>query len=590
MHYYNYAMERQLVRRPTVMEPGLAITFKGINTINKFWDWIFFRFIPLLNKGDFKSNDILSVYQFRNETSEFHELDSCIPNRTLLHGNVLLGPPRLRQVRVQKDHCEYNPIFSKYMASCYASYDWFSEHKSGYAGDRFVGLWEAGAMPVFGEIKTYLGAGYIKSFSYDNDENIEMAESIKYIDWIDRGTRMVMLEFNMYHVNTYLFQSTRLFVEQPPTGGLVPSYQLHTMRRDTFFGDSWQNVIIVFSFYFMVAIFTARDILIVVRIGFCKYIGQIDNLADFVCYLGCYIMLFINVVQVYYFRGILIAARSCDTFVNLDVVSFISIMYNNIVGLVIFLVWIRMLAFFVFNRTMVIFVKVVKEVTYEMGGFLLMFFAIIVAYAQCGMAFFEGHDKQFRDLTTSMLTMVRMLMCDFSYEDLFNMNHFVTRIYYLSFVVVVYAMLVFAMLAIVNSTYDEVRSFAQTRPTKLGLVIGLFFRSVYDRLYRLVRRKRKERVEYDQDVKGELEFDQRIGPQMAAEKDVLRRRALQHPVTLSQAEYLPDRMERAGKCITSLEEVTGPVLKRLLKYLNILRREQGLDEIDIDVVIPESNV
>ncbi|EDW64212.2 uncharacterized protein Dvir_GJ17340, isoform D [Drosophila virilis] len=502
MYYLNDAIHRQVIGRRVPMEPGLISKFTDIDSLDRYWDFVLYTFLPLLDSGDFKSIDKESIWEFTNETNQFDGIYGDVYNRVILHGNVLLGPPRFRQIMVESGHCRKCAPFTKHMGTCYASYTWSNERRTDYRGTKWASMWKDGALPIVGEIEVYLGAGYIKSLSYDNELNFRLVEHLRDTKWIGRSTRIVLIELSLFHVNTRLLESVKLTVERPATGGLVPSYSLRSLRQETFFTDSnWAIQIVVCSYYLMVVLFTFREIRLIKKTGFCKYIRNTINLADFTCYLS----------------------------------------------------------------------------TSEMVGFLLMFIAVCMAYAECGMTFFGHIDKQFYNLSSALLTMVRWVVGEFRFNS-FKVKEMKTGIYFISFVIIVYALLLFAFLAIINCTYDEIQASMKTRASKLGLIIRLFFRSLYDMIYYIFCGKRKKRAKHDKDMRSELATDQRIDPQEAAERAAMRRQLLQNPVTLTQTEYLPRRMECAAKRVKALEEVTGSVLKRLIGYYNTLLREQGEEQ------------
>lgn len=199
--------DQQLTSQKSIIDTKGSISiFNNIRNYEQFWDFIQFTFLPLLDRGDFKRNDSASIYKFTNETKQFDAIFGDIRNRTIMHGNVLLGPPRLRQIRVKEGQCKYHPVFSKYLPECYSPYTWFTEDRGEYEGIQWQSMSEAGVTPLWGEIEIYLGAGYIINFSYDNKENIQLAKRLRGEKWINRGTRLFLLEFNLYHVDTHLFE------------------------------------------------------------------------------------------------------------------------------------------------------------------------------------------------------------------------------------------------------------------------------------------------------------------------------------------------------------------------------------------------
>ncbi|XP_034472034.1 polycystic kidney disease 2-like 1 protein [Drosophila innubila] len=203
-----------------------------------------------------------------------------------MHGNVLLGPPRLRQIRVKKGQCKYHPVFSKYLPECYSPYTWLTENRDEYKGIKWQSMSKAGATPLWGEFEIYSGAGYITNFSYDNEENIQLVKKLRQENWINHGTRLLLLEFSLYHVNTRLFELVKFMVEIPPTGSCIPMVKLRTLRRESFINNpSWLMSFITFAYYVFICSSSYREIFLINAMGFCNYIRVMINLADFSCCL-----------------------------------------------------------------------------------------------------------------------------------------------------------------------------------------------------------------------------------------------------------------------------------------------------------------
>lgn len=115
----------------------------------------------------------------------------------------------------------------------------------------------------------------------------------------------------------------------------------------------------------------------------------------------------------------------------------------------------------------------------------------------------------------------------FAYEEITDKNMVITRIYYISFVLLVYVLLVLhACLSILLAAYDEVSATVKTRKSKLIVVFRMFFISLYDLLYLVFCRKRKFRQKVDVDEEGEWEVDHHFIPQMVSSLTAKRK----HPI------------------------------------------------------------
>lgn len=58
----------------------------------------------------------------------------------------------------------------------------------------------------WGNIATYSGAGYIANLAHTKEISKEIVQRLKDNLWIDRGTRVIFLDFTVYNANINLFQ------------------------------------------------------------------------------------------------------------------------------------------------------------------------------------------------------------------------------------------------------------------------------------------------------------------------------------------------------------------------------------------------
>lgn len=196
--FYNDAIQR-----------SLASEYTKVYNRENYLDFLRHTFVPLLRRSDFQPSDPASVYRNINETWEFDEIFGNVHNRTLLHGNVFLGPARLRQIRIPRRSCDKKSIFNRDQVECFGSYRWYSEDKADHQGYKWLSLSKDEALPIWGKFKLYWGAGYMISLGYNAEENLELIDRLSTQNWLDHRTAFVVLEFSLYHVNTRLFHTAK---------------------------------------------------------------------------------------------------------------------------------------------------------------------------------------------------------------------------------------------------------------------------------------------------------------------------------------------------------------------------------------------
>uniref|UniRef100_UPI00398E4760 polycystin-1-like protein 1 n=1 Tax=Pristiophorus japonicus TaxID=55135 RepID=UPI00398E4760 len=80
-----------------------------------------------------------------------------------------------------------------------------------------------------GRFNCYKGRGSIINLGRTRHEAYTKLLKLKEIEWIDRNTRAVIVEFTLYNPPTNLFTTVSLLAELPPLGGVLPSAQIESV-------------------------------------------------------------------------------------------------------------------------------------------------------------------------------------------------------------------------------------------------------------------------------------------------------------------------------------------------------------------------
>ncbi|XP_017844970.1 polycystin-2-like [Drosophila busckii] len=561
MYYSNDAMCHRLAKTHFNVNASERITYKDVNSYKTFYIFIKEVVLSQMNFGDFQPKDRASVFTSPSDTTQFDALFGDVSNRTVLHGNVFLGPPRLRQVRVLPEECEKNSEFSEYYNLCFPAYSWRVEDKREYKGAKWMSNYERATVPIWTEVELYYGSGYTYDLTYNYDTNMQLIENLAASHWLNRGTRLVILEYSFFHVNTNILQAVRFMLEYLPSGGCISSYNCRPIRRASLFNDpNMVSFVCCYLYISCVVLNTRREFRLMLKMGFFKYLSFWVNFCDLFVLVLTYLLLICHGLHQYYVERALERVKVEDTFISLETFAHINLIANNLAGFITLFLWIRLMHFIVFNRSMMIFLLVIRRSAREMHGFFFLFFAVFLAYAQCGIILFGNKNRYFRNLLISMWTMARWIAGDFKYTDLKKSNPTWAAIYYVSFVSYVYIGLLQAFLVIINTTYDEVKSGVQTRPSQLWATITLLFKKPYY----WIRRKMMENP--DVDAQGAFQSDHRIDPKLAAVLASQRHMAQRNTPNLMPTEYLPGRLKRQRKRMDILEEIAAEQLIRIKSY------------------------
>ena len=72
-----------------------------------------------------------------------------------------------------------------------------------------------------GKLATYEGGGYVQNFHFEQNVTEALLMELKTNRWLERGTRLVTIDFTVYNANINLFCVSKLVFEFPPTGGII---------------------------------------------------------------------------------------------------------------------------------------------------------------------------------------------------------------------------------------------------------------------------------------------------------------------------------------------------------------------------------
>ncbi|XP_058982757.1 polycystin-2-like protein 1 isoform X3 [Musca domestica] len=468
MFYLNQTLEKLFTGREMETNYGVEVRFEELVTTADWWSFLQYKFLDDLH-GEMLSSTENETFSLNNKTNGKDGLAKW--QRVVLKDNILLGPPRLRQIRVKENTCHVNEAFVRYFNSCYGEYDRKIEDRSPvYKNTKFYTVSQLNVNPIRGEIKRYYGAGHVQNLSYERMINEEIFETLKSSKWIDRGTRIVVVEFVLFNYNSLMFDNVKILAELPPVGGIVTSHQFQAVKLHSIWSDADYSVFIAaIIFYLMTTFYTFEEIGELITIGSVKYLKSVWNLLDISVLLMSYLSLIYNMFHHKYLNGILEKSKeNPNHFWSIDKICFWNLLYIDMMGICVFLVWIKIFKYISINKTMLQFSTTLKRCAKDLCGFAVMFFIVFLAYAQLGLLIFGTSHPDFREFGISIITLMRMFLGDFEYELIEEANHILGPIYFLSYVLFVFFILLNMFLAIINDTYGTVKDEVNQGYSKFG--------------------------------------------------------------------------------------------------------------------------
>ena len=396
---------------------------------------------------------------------------------SVLYENYLVTSPHLRMLKVRNDSCEVHKDFKRAIHSCYNSYAEYLEDRSvvsNLTGFAWQEIKSFAKNPMWGQISTYSGeGGYIVDLGLSKAAAKAKLQVLKDNLWIDRGTRVVFVDFTTYNPNINLFVVTKLIAEFPATGGMITSWQFRTLHLlDT--GKSATISMVSFIVFITFIVYYALEELVEIHtLSFLPYIrDSFWNWLDLLTItLSCFLVFFsfyrkyvINKIFYEADDGSEANAMEATSYTGrmetyqFDTLGFWSAQFNNVLALLTFIVWVKVFKYISFNKTMSQLSSTLSRCSKDIAGFGVMFFIVFFAFAQLGYLLFGTQVKDYSSFGTAVFTLLRLILGDFNFYDLEAANRVLGPVFFLSYIFFVFFVLMNMFLAIINDTYAEVKS------------------------------------------------------------------------------------------------------------------------------------
>ncbi|XP_067619298.1 polycystin-2-like protein 2 [Eurosta solidaginis] len=470
MYFYNRGIENLfLAREVQTSTHESSVKFANLATTFDMWAFLETKFINDLHSKH--EEDPLKEENKNEKKDESPNKDKqktrrrrrrAVENKLIfLEENLVLGPPRLRQIRVREGSCDVHDVFGRYFSTCFSDYSSSSEDTSSeFKGTNYKTLSELGAYGIWTEITTYRSGGFVKSLTYNYEENKAILAELKKQKWIDRATRLVLVEFTLFNANKNLGNNIKFIGELPSTGGVLTSYSIQSVKLGSvFWKDGFLICLAGIIFYIFIIYYAIIEVLEMRALGFANYVRLLWNFVDFLIIFLAFFTFVYNIWHPIYLNQLYKRFdENPKEYLELDPLCFWNLVYRDVMGICAFLVCIKIFKFISFNKTMRQFNATVSTCFRDLLGFGVMFGIVFLAYAQLGLLLFGNVHYDFRNFHESLITMIRMILGDFDYDSIEAANRVLGPIYFLTYILLVFFILLNMFLAIINDTYSAVKS------------------------------------------------------------------------------------------------------------------------------------
>lgn len=429
-----------------------------------FWSWLNGQFVDGIYAGEWYNKDRVKEQEY-------------IGNKM----SILLGVPRLRQLRVQKDSCMIPEESKEVVRHCNDFYSLSEEDRTHlslpgwrpFTGSvswanlsdlcpapwRYVTMEKIHNSPSWGFFHVYDGGGYIADLGYSKLTAEGIITNLREYGWLDRQTRAVLLEFSVYNPNTGYISISTYHYEILPTGYGNPFAKIDTLPlTSTQTGFYRFYLICQLLFILMVIFFMLKEFYNIFKKK-CSYFRNAWNWVEILQ------IMFSFLVVVFY---VLKSKMILKSVVKVKKNPFVSVSFgeavdwshaeNSVLALTVFTTTVKLLRMIRFNPHVSIMMSSLRLSRGLLVSYSVILAIIILSYAQLGRLALGGYMLQYSSFQRTLFT--EFVMClggKMDLEDLTRANRVLGPLFGFSFRGLMSFIFVNFFVAIFNDSYEEIK-------------------------------------------------------------------------------------------------------------------------------------
>ena len=324
---------------------------------------------------------------------------------------------------------------------------------------------ELDSEPIWGSHHLYGGGGYPARLGYDAHTAEKVVDEVFQNDWVDRQTRVVMLEFTIFNVNTNLICIGTYLYEALATGYAHPKGVIETLTlysTDSAFHEFF--LICQFLFLVMVAVLLVRQFLAMYRQGW----GYFRSLWSWVQLFQIVFSVLSLVIHILRAKSTLRSVQHIqqNPYANVGFHGALSWAFweDTVLSLAIFLATFKLLHIIRINPHVLIMSFSLKKCFMQLYSYMVIFFLVFFSFAQSGMLIF-GHSVQMYS------TFPRAVVNQFEFllgkavplESLERENRVLGPFFSFTYMGTMTFLLINFFIVIINDSYEEVREDVENR-------------------------------------------------------------------------------------------------------------------------------
>jgi hypothetical protein len=378
--------------------------------------------------------------------------------------NKVIGGVQIRQAKVKKNSCKKRPKITLTGMYCAGEYNQDNEETKDIIINNSTYKYYTNMSACWGKLgygKIYGTSGYQIILPLNKTKAYQIFETAKKDKWIDEFTRMVSININFYNPNTNIITVFRSVFDISETGKIDTIISMYSMAY-TIYPPGERGLLISMQVsYILILFYYIYDEIIDIReaASMKQYFSDSWNILE----CGNIILHFMTIIS---FSVWIITYHHIDKnnrimvsgkFIDLYHLSQIYYSISVISAFNIFLGFIKIFKYLQLNSKFNQLWNTIKFALWDMISMFFIFFLVICGFATMGHLIYGSNCVSYHNFTSSMSSLLRILIGEFDYKVLLEINPYFTPFFFISYVFIILVVSMNMFIAVISEYYDQVK-------------------------------------------------------------------------------------------------------------------------------------
>ena len=296
---------------------------------------------------------------------------------------------------------------------------------------------------------------------------------LRKMNWIDRQTRAVFVEFSVYNPNIDLVMVSTFLFEFLSAGSIVSQARFDTLNLFSEIGEHFFSLKIMSEIIFLIFIgyFMMCQLVAMFNQEYGEYFLNFWTLIEWCIILSGCISLFMLLVRINSAQEVLdfFKRTAGYGYMKLQKVNNCNQTLIFCLGLCAFFGTIKLLKLFRFNSHALLVGLTLKCSLKELFSCSVAFFTIWIAFVQVMHFLFGSYLGGYSTLVTTMETAFQMMLGKFDSSELSKTSPILGPVIFSAYNVVILYFVLNIFVSVITETFDQVRGAARENPTEFDL-------------------------------------------------------------------------------------------------------------------------